>query len=416
MIKEFYWNKRWITWAYGGALVLFVSLYAQVYMSVLLNEWYGEFYNYFQPSLGGTIEGFWGAFDWFFKLVAVYIILALWTGWFTRVYAFRWRKAMTFSYVPKWRNVKNDVEGASQRIQLDTERFARIVESLGLQVVRAIMTLIAFTPILWKLSEGVLIKIKDWEVPFLYDASGNLVWTAISATGIGMIVSWFVGWYLPGLEYKNQVVEAAYRKELVLGEDRKDLYAAPKSLARLFFGLEKNYHRLFMHYGYFDLWYNTYDQLMSILPYIVVGPSVVLAVVPLGVLIQVSNAFGKVHGSMSLFISNWTTITELRSIRRRLNQFEKNINNQNRDVDTEYLKRKEAELYRYEFGHGITYEMLLSIFRPYNWVMTGVLDWCKKRKEFILESLWVAPLVVLIYIFLYLIHIALQNTFGFFGG
>jgi len=404
MIKEFYWNKRWVPWAYGGALVLFVSLYAQVYMSVLLNEWYGEFYNYFQPSLGGTIEGFWGAFDWFFKLVAVYIVLALWTGWFTRVYAFRWRKAMTFSYIPKWKNVKNEVEGASQRIQLDTERYARIVESLGLQVVRAIMTLIAFTPILWKLSEGVLIKIKDWEVPFLYNADGNLVWTAISATAIGMVVSWFVGWYLPGLEYKNQVVEAAYRKTLVHGEDDKNM-AMPKSLARLFFGIEKNYHRLFLHYGYFDLWYNTYDQLMSILPYIVVGPSVVLAVVPLGVLIQVSNAFGKVHGSMSLFISNWTTITELRSIWRRLHEFEKNIDNQNRDADTDYLKRKEAELYQYEFGHGITYEMLLNVFRPYNWVMTRVVDWCEKRIEFIMESLWVAPLVALVFVFLYLVKI-----------
>jgi peptide/bleomycin uptake transporter len=415
MIKEFYWSKRWIIWAWGGALILFISLYAQVYMSVLLNEWYGEFYNYFQPSLGGTIEGFWGAFDWFFKLVAVYIVLALWTGWFTRVYAFRWRKAMTFSYIPKWKNVKNEVEGASQRIQLDTERYARIVESLGLQVVRAIMTLIAFTPILWKLSEGVLIKIKDWEIPFLYNTDGNLVWTAISATAIGMVVSWFVGWYLPGLEYKNQVVEAAYRKTLVHGEDDKSM-AMPKSLARLFFGLEKNYHRLFLHYGYFDLWYNTYDQLMSILPYIVVGPSVVLAVVPLGVLIQVSNAFGKVHGSMSLFISNWTTITELRSIWRRLHQFEKNLDSQNRDVDTEYLRRKEAELYQFEFGHGITYEMLLNILRPYNLVMTRVVNWCKVRERFILESLVVAPLVALMYIFLYVVYIALQNTFGLFGG
>jgi len=411
MIKEFYWSKRWIPWAWGGAFILFLSLYAQVYMSVLLNEWYGEFYNYFQPSLGGTIEGFWGAFEWFFKLVAVYIVLALWTGWFTRVYAFRWRKAMTFSYIPRWRNVTDEVEGASQRIQLDTERYARIVEHLGLQAVRAIMTLIAFTPVLWKLSEGVLIKIKDWEVPFLFDAPGNLVWAAIFSTMLGMIISWFVGWYLPGLEYKNQVVEAAYRKTLVHGEDNKEL-ATPKSLARLFFGLEKNYHKLYLHYGYFDLWYNAYDQVMSILPYIVVGPSVVLAVVPLGVLIQVSNAFGKVHGSMSLFISNWTTITELRSIWKRLHEFENNINNQNKDADSDYLKRKEAELYEFEFGYGITYEMLLRIFRPYNWIMTKVVDWCYDCKDAIMVHLWIGPLVGLVCVFLYLVKIAVKNLIG----
>ena len=43
---------------------------------------------------------------------------------------------MTFSYMPYWRAVDAKVEGASQRIQEDAMNFAKIVESLGLQVVR----------------------------------------------------------------------------------------------------------------------------------------------------------------------------------------------------------------------------------------------------------------------------------------
>ena len=35
----------------------------------------------------------------------------------------------------------------------------------------------------------------------------------------GIVISWFVGIKLPGLEYNNQKVEAAFRKDLVLGED-----------------------------------------------------------------------------------------------------------------------------------------------------------------------------------------------------
>ena len=42
----------------------------------------------------------------------------------------------------------------------------------------------------------------------------------------------------------------------------------------------------------------------------------------LGILIQTSSAFREVHSSFSLFINNWTRITELRSIFRRLNEFE----------------------------------------------------------------------------------------------
>ena len=42
----------------------------------------------------------------------------------------------------------------------------------------------------------------------------------------------------------------------------------------------------------------------------------------LGVLIQTSSAFREVQGSFSLFLQNWTRITELRSIYKRLNEFE----------------------------------------------------------------------------------------------
>ncbi len=47
----------------------------------------------------------------------------------------------------------------------------------------------------------------------------------------GILISWFVGIKLPGLEYNNQKVEAAFRKELVYGEDdRKNYVQAPTIL------------------------------------------------------------------------------------------------------------------------------------------------------------------------------------------
>ena len=70
--------------------------------------------------------------------------------------------------------------------------FAKIVESLGLQVVRAIMLLIAFLPILWGLSSNVVI-------PFFKDISGSLVWVSLTASLGGLVISWIVGIKLPGL-------------------------------------------------------------------------------------------------------------------------------------------------------------------------------------------------------------------------
>ena len=80
-----------------------------------------------------------------------------------------------------------------------------------------------------------------------------------------------------------------------------------------------------LHYGYFDAWSTTYDQFMMIVPYLAMGPGLFTGALTLGVMVQVSNAFSRVHGGFSLFLHNWTTITELRSIWKRLHEFEHNL-------------------------------------------------------------------------------------------
>ena len=147
----------------------------------------------------------------------------------------------------------------------------------------------------------------------------------------GVLISWLVGIKLPGLEYNNQVVEAAFRKELVYGEDDRAEYAKPPTVLELFTGIKFNYHRLFLHYGYFDLWLIMYNQSMIIVPYIIMGPGLFTGAMTLGILIQTSSAFREVQGSFSLFMQNWTRITELRSIFRRLTEFEKAIGYKNPD-------------------------------------------------------------------------------------
>ena len=319
MFRAFFKSRKWFLWAYGGGLVLLTSLIIQVELTVKINAWYGGFYNILQKATEHEISEFWAEMVKFVYIAMPYVLIATATAYFTRIYAFRWREAMTFSYVEKWQDVEEEVEGASQRIQEDIYRFARIFESLGLQVIRALLTLIAFLPILWELSSGV-------DLPRIKEIPGSLVWVALLVSLGGLLISWFVGIKLPGLEYNNQKVEAAFRKELVYAEDDKINYGKTESIVELFTGLRLNYHRLFMHYGYFDIWVNSFEQLMIIVPYLIMGPGLFTGLITLGVLVQVSNAFSKVRESFSIFISNWTTITELRSIHKRLREFEANIN------------------------------------------------------------------------------------------
>ena len=318
MFRSFYKSRKWFVWAWGGGVTLLASLFIQVELTVKINEWYGRFYNMLQKATEHQIEEFWQELLVFAYIAFPYVLIATLTAYFTRIYAFRWREAMTFSYVNKWQQVEEEVEGASQRIQEDIYRFARIVESLGLQVIRAILTLVAFLPILWGLSGGV-------DLPYIRDIPGSLVWVALLVSVGGLLISWFVGIKLPGLEYNNQKVEAAFRKELVYAEDDKVNFGKTETIIELFTGLKFNYHRLFLHYGYFDIWLNFFEQLMIIVPYLIMGPGLFTGLITLWVLVQVSNAFSKVRESFSIFIGNWTTITELRSIHKRLKEFEHNI-------------------------------------------------------------------------------------------
>ena len=319
MWRSFFKDKKWFYWSYGGGFFIITLLVLQTYLDVLFNSWYRDFYDILQTAEKREISEFWDSIKRFLYIALPYVTLFAFTNWFTRLWAFRWREAMTFSYMPYWRAAEAKIEGSSQRIQEDCMNFAKIVESIGLQVVKAIMTLIAFIPILWVLSSNV-------SVPFLNNVSGSLVWVALVLSIGGILISWLVGIKLPGLEYNNQKVEAAFRKELVYGEDDRKNYVQAPTILQLFTGIKFNYHKLFLHYGYFDLWAIWYRQLFVIVPFLIMAPGLFTAAFTLGVMMQVVNAFGEVKDAFSVFLYNWTRITELRSIHKRLMEFETAIN------------------------------------------------------------------------------------------
>ncbi|EAH8373876.1 putative transporter [Campylobacter coli] len=272
----------------------------------------------------------------FLAIAIPYVLIATINIYFASVYAFKWREAMTFSYLKFWKNKDDNIEGSSQRIQEDTYNFSKIVESLGLSFIKALMTLVAFIPILWTLSDVVSKALfanlsENSNFYFLKNIDGLLVYVALLISLGGLIVSWFVGIKLPGLEYNNQKAEAAFRKELVYAEDNRKEYAKNETMIELFTGLKFNYKRLFLHYGYFNIWLILFEQMIVIVPFLIMAPGLFAGAIGLGIVMQINNAFDQVRSSFSVFITNWTTITQLRSIYKRLKEFEKNI---------EYAKNK----------------------------------------------------------------------------
>ncbi|MEZ5726922.1 MAG: SbmA/BacA-like family transporter [Burkholderiaceae bacterium] len=220
-------------------------------------------------------------------------------------------------YVANWAYVRH-IEGASQRVQEDTMRFARIMEGLGVSFMRSVMTLFAFLPILWTLSEKVT------ELPWIGKVDHSLVFVALFSAILGTVLLAVVGVKLPGLEFHNQRVEAAYRKELVHGEDDASR-ADPESVRRLFADVRFNYFRLFFHYLYFDVAKWSYLQFSVLFPYIALGPTIVAGAFTLGTMQQIVRAFGKVEDSFQYLVHSWSTIVELISVFKRLRAFEARI-------------------------------------------------------------------------------------------
>ena len=130
MWRSFFTDKKWLLWSWGGFAFIILSLLAQTYIDVKINEWYKGFYDLLQKAPERELSEFYDGIYLFMKLAIPYVIIYTITNYFTRLWAFRWREAMTFSYMPYWRAVDATVEGASQRIQEDAMNFAKIVESL----------------------------------------------------------------------------------------------------------------------------------------------------------------------------------------------------------------------------------------------------------------------------------------------
>ena len=330
----------WQWWSIVGSMLILFSTYYSVQVSVAINNWRRPFFDLVQNALGGSASqsgdnievtksaeaissdsaGLYDLILVFAEIAFLFVFVFVVTRFFVSHFIFRWRTAMNDYYTAQWERVRK-IEGASQRIQEDTMRFAEIMEGLGVSIVDAVMTLFAFLPVLWALSEYVK------ELPLVGEIAhplfvASLVW---SIFGTGLLA--IVGIKLPGLFFKNQRVEAAFRKELVYGED-DDSRAQPMTLKELFANVRKNYFKIYFHYMYFNVARGMYIQADNIFVYVLLIPTIAAGAITFGILQQILTAFSQVSNSFQYLVNSWTTIVELLSIYKRLSSFEAAIKNQ----------------------------------------------------------------------------------------
>lgn len=198
-----YCPHRWQYWSIlGTSLIIFVTWFL-VEVGVAINAWYAPFYDLIQSALATphkvSINQFYQEIGVFLGIAIIAVIIGVMNNFFVSHYVFRWRTAMNEHYMAHWQHLRH-IEGAAQRVQEDTMRFASTLEDMGVSFINAVMTLIAFLPVLVTLSEHVP------DLPIVGHLPYGLVIAAIvwSLMGTGLLA--VVGIKLPGLEFKNQRV------------------------------------------------------------------------------------------------------------------------------------------------------------------------------------------------------------------
>ncbi|MCV3242787.1 peptide antibiotic transporter SbmA [Mesorhizobium sp. ZC-5] len=337
---RYYAPHPWQNWSILGSALILFSTYISVELYVALNNWRRPFFDLFQKAIttaGSVSQGELYNLFWVFAWIGIAnVTLFVMTRFYVSHFIFRWRTAMNDFYMANWSRLRH-IEGASQRVQEDTMRFSTTMEGLGVAFADAILTLIAFLPVLAMLSENITELPVVGAIPYSLVVAA-LVW-AVFGTGLLALV----GIKLPGLEFRNQRVEAAYRKELVYGEDDANR-AQPPTVAELFANVRRNYFRLYFHYAYFNVFRSGFGQADAIFSSVILIPTIAAGKITLGIWQQILTAFSQVSSSFQYLVNAWPTIVELISIYKRLRAFEATLDGEPLpDIDQRYMEAPKEE-------------------------------------------------------------------------
>ena len=318
---------------------------AMVYMSVQFNYWNNDFYNALQEK---KKEDFFPLMGRFALLATIYIAMAVYAFYLNQMLQIRWRRWMTDDYLKQWLGNRayyrmqltgSPADNPDQRIAEDFKIFVDETLSLSLGLLKAVVTLGSFVGILWALSGPLVVPFNGSEISI----PGYMVWAALAYAIVGSWITHKIGKSLIGLNFQQQRYEADFRFSLVRfrenaegvalhGGERDEL----RGFGTRFSGVVDNWWRIMKRQKVLNSFVIGYDQVAIIFPFLVAGNRYFAGTIQLGGLMQISNAFGQVQGSLSWFISAYNGFANWKATADRLLGFHQSI------VDTQNKATDEA--------------------------------------------------------------------------
>ncbi|AVE07142.1 MULTISPECIES: ABC transporter ATP-binding protein/permease [Pseudomonas] len=320
-----YWRseekgKAWLLLA----AVIGLSLFS-VAISVWINHWYKDFYNALEKK---DTAAFWQLIGYFGGIAAVAILGAVYRLYLTQMLTIRWRAWLTEKHFARWLADKNYyqleqggyTDNPDQRISEDLNSFTSSTLSLGLGLLRNVVSLVSFSIILWGVSGSIEV--------FGVTIPGYMFWCALLYAAVGSWLTHLIGRRLIGLSNQQQRFEADLRFSMVRVRENAESIA-------LYNGEPNENQRLSARFG--KVWHNFWDimkvskrltfftagysQIAIIFPFIVAAPRYFAGKIELGELMQINSAFGNVQENFSWFISAYSELASWRATSDRLLSF-----------------------------------------------------------------------------------------------
>jgi vitamin B12/bleomycin/antimicrobial peptide transport system ATP-binding/permease protein len=324
-----YWSsdEKWRARGLLAAVIL-LSL-AMVYLDVQFNTWNRDFYNALETK---DYPVFWEQLWRFSYLAFIYIAAAIYRIYLTQALEIRWRAWMTRQYLGEWlanqayyRIEQTGVaDNPDQRIAEDLDLLTSESLTLALGLLSSVVTLASFVGILWSVSGPLSLMLGGHE----FEIPGYMVWFAIAYAGIGSALVWRIGMPLVPQNFNQQRYEADFRFGLVRVREHAEAIALYRGEAReqeqltgRFEWIRRNWWAIMRTTKRLNMASTFYAQFAIIFPFLVAAPRYFSGAIMLGVLMQISSAFGHVQEALSWFVDAFSSLASWKASVNRLAGF-----------------------------------------------------------------------------------------------
>jgi putative ATP-binding cassette transporter len=323
-----YWrsDQKWAAW---GLLAVVVGLnLGLVYISVVFNRWMNGFYNAIQALDKAKFITSLYDFTW---IAAVFIAIAVYMLYLNQLLQIRWRTWLTESYLNEWlarqtyyriQIFERTTDNPDQRISEDINALVNLTLNLGLGLLRAVVTLASFVVILWGISGPLTIPLGGATQVVI---PGYMVWAALLYAIAGTWLTMRVGGPLVFLNFNQQRLEADFRYSLVRLRENSESVAIyggeaqeKTGFMQRFMAVVGNFRQIMLRQKRLSWLTSAYNQLSVVFPLLVASPRFFAGQIQLGGLMQISNAFGEVHRSLSFIVDSFVGIAEWKAVVERL--------------------------------------------------------------------------------------------------